>query len=459
MLNRLERYIFYIFLFSIPFQARKILYFEGWRFNEWQSISVYATDVLLGVLFLFWLFGYLAHHKFSIFNFQFSIKSQLSIFQKPDFYLILFLIISAISIKNSDSYLISWFQWIKLVEFSVFYWYLSHYAFKKFGIFNSFTAIMAGGLFQAVIAIIQFLKQSSIGLKYFGESIVNVDLPGIASFYLPTGEKIIRAYGTTPHPNVLAAFFLVSIFCFYFIYFYSRLHSEHEPFADNWDRFFIVSYAVTLFAFFTTFSRTIIFIWFFAFCLRSIVVGLVKHYRVIFGTKEGRARIKVILIASFAVIVLFGSLYYNEIISRLTIDGGDQSVQLRSFYSEEALSGSFNFFGIGIGNFINWLVERNPYLSAYAYQPVHNIFLLLYSETGILGLSAFIGFLVFLLKDFIVGTKLKKSYHFSLLFLFISVIFIGFFDHLFLTLQQGRLVLWLILGVLTFYSKGDTIKE
>src|SRR3989344_2516515 len=68
MLNRLERYIFYIFLFSIPFQARKILYFEGWRFNEWQSISVYATDVLLGVLFLFWLFGYLAHHKFSIFN-------------------------------------------------------------------------------------------------------------------------------------------------------------------------------------------------------------------------------------------------------------------------------------------------------------------------------------------------------------------------------------------------------
>ena len=455
MFSLTERYLFYFFLFAIPFQTRKILWYEGWRFNEWTSVSVYFTDVLLVILLLFWLYRsfFLSTPKLKMKNEKLKITVQnLKLYE---YFLLIFIVISAISIKNSSNPAISWFQWIKLVEFTAFYFYLSRYAFAKFGLVNSFFAILIGGLFQAIIAIIQFLKQSSVGLQYLGESLINSDLAGIASFYLPTGEKVIRAYGTLSHPNVLAGFLFLSLFGLYFIYLYSKLHSEHKPFADRVDKFLIFSYSVILFAFFTTFSRVIIFIWFVSFCFRSAIVRMVKNYRIIFGTKEGRGRIKVILIASLAVIVLFSSLYFDEISSRSRLSSDDQAVELRAFYNSEVLKSNFNIFGAGIGNFVGWLMEKEPFLLQYQYQPVHNIYLLVYSETGILGLAMFLLFLVFLIKDFISKTRLKKSYHFSSLVLLGSFLFIGFFDHFFLTLQQGRLVFWTGLGVLTYlYSNG-----
>lgn len=452
MLNKLEKYLFYFFLFSIPFQTRKILWYDGWRFNEWQSISIYVTDVLLAVLLIFW-----------VFNFKFSTKSVK--FQKSDYFLLAFLTISAISIKNSTNPMVSWFQWLKVVEFSVFYWYLSSYAFTKFGLYNSFLAIFAGGIFQSLIAMIQFLKQSSIGLKFFGESIINSDLSGIASFYLPaqaglpTGEKIIRAYGTTPHPNVLAVYLFLAIFAFYFIYLYSRLHSEHSPLADNWDKATLIFYGILLFAFFATFSRTTIFIWFISLCLGAIIIRLNRHYRLIFGTKESRRRIKTILLISFCVLVIFSSFYLNEIRARLAISGEDQAIELRTFYASESLKTGLNLFGVGIGNFVGWMVENSPHLPVYAYQPVHNIYLLIYSETGILGILFFITFLIYVIKEFILKTRLQKSYHPSFLVFFYSLLFIGFFDHLFLTLQQGGLVFWGTMGILTYLSNSDIIKK
>lgn len=440
MFLKIEKYLFYIFLFSIPLQTRKILWYSGWRFNEWQSVSIYATDVLLIILLFFWALNF---KKFKL--------------VRSDYFLIVFWAVSGISILNSFSYSISLFQWSKLLEFSVFYFYLSRYAFARFGLVNSFFAIMAGGIFQAVVAIIQSVKQSSLGLRYLGESIINLNLSGVASFYTSTGEKIIRAYGTTPHPNVLAVCLFFAMFGFYFIYLYYRLHSKHSPFFDTWGKAILGFYGVLLFAFFTTFSRVIVFIWFVSFCARSIAIRAVKHYRITFGTKDGRRRIMAILWMSLAVIVLFSLLYFNEIISRSNISADDQSVTLRAFYTDQVLKSDFNWLGVGTGNFVGWLIEKEPFLLQYAYQPVHNIYLLIYSENGILGLSVFLLFLIFLVKDFISKTRLRRSYDLSMLIFFSSLIFIGFFDHFFWTLQQGRLVFWSSLGLLTYLSNSDII--
>ena len=442
MLLLIEQYLFYFFLFAIPFQTRKILWYSGWRFNEWQSISIYATDILLVVLLFFWAFNL---KKFKL--------------ARSDYFLIIFWIVSGVSILNSSDYILSFFQWMKLAELIVFYFYLSRYAFSKFGLINSLFAVMVGGIFQAVVAIVQFVKQSSLGLRYFGESVINSDLAGIASFYTSIGDKVIRAYGTTPHPNVLAVCLLFAIFGFYFVYLYYRLHSKHSPFFDTWDRATLGFYGVVLFAFFTTFSRVVIFIWFVSFCIRAAVIRAVKHYRITFGTEVGRKRMTVILLVNLAVIILFSSLYFNEIVSRSSISGEDQAVSLRTFYTDQVLKSDFNWLGVGMGNFVGWLMEKEPFLIQYAYQPVHNIYLLIYSETGILGFGAFLIFLVFLVKDFISGTRLRKSYDLAMLFFFCSILFIGFFDHLFWTLQQGRFIFWSSLALLTYLSNNDIMKK
>lgn len=468
MLNKLEQYIFYLFLFSIPFQTRKILYYEGWRFNEWKSVSVYATDVLLATLLLFWLINRYSVLSYCVLrityygkNLKTLIHNTKYIIQKPEFYLAAFVFISAISIKNSSDILISSYQWLKLVESIIFYLYLSYYAFPKFGLFNSFLTILAAGFTQALIAIVQLVRQSSIGLKYLGESIINGDIAGVASFYLPNGDKMIRAYGTLPHPNVLASFLLLALFAFYYIYLYSGPYSRHSSFVDTRDKALLFFYGVITFALLATFSRVVIFTWLVSSCF-CLVIGLVfKYHQPVFGTKEGRKRITAVLLISTAVIVLFGSIYFNEIISRTHIDPEDQSIELRTFYNKQALeSGTgINLFGVGVGNFVNWLIERYPYIPYYAYQPVHNIYLLIYSETGILGISAFLIFLIFLVRDFVKKPAVKNMYYLSGLTLLASVLFIGLFDHLFLTLQQGRLILWLVLALLTFMSKNDIISN
>jgi len=81
-------------------------------------------------------------------------------------------------------------------------------------------------------------------------------------------------------------------------------------------------------------------------------------------------------------------------------------------------------------------------LSNWIHQPVHNVYLLISSEVGLLGLIVFLIFLYQLLKRF-------KKQNSVLFIIVICIIFVSLFDHFFWTLQQGQLMFWLILGLMT----------
>lgn len=85
-------------------------------------------------------------------------------------------------------------------------------------------------------------------------------------------------------------------------------------------------------------------------------------------------------------------------------------------------------------------------MQPWQYQPPHNIFLLTLVELGTLGLIAlclmFAQALSFAWN--LKNTDLGKT----LLLIFSVLIIIGLFDHYLLTIQQGRLLLFLIIGML-----------
>ena len=94
------------------------------------------------------------------------------------------------------------------------------------------------------------------------------------------------------------------------------------------------------------------------------------------------------------------------------------------------------FSGVGLNSFTKSLQD-------YKFiQPVHNIFLLLASEAGLLTLVAFLFFLFLLITKSIA----KGSDFFPTVLLF-ELLFLGTFDHYLLTIQQGLLLLWLTLGM------------
>ena len=408
MPNKFEKVVFYLFLFCIPFQTRIIL--QRWilPFNEWMASFVYLTDVLLVALFIFWLVRIIQG------------KSKF-IFAKYDWWLIAFFLVATASAFGAKIIPLSVFRLLKLAEFGLLYFYLKN-NFKFFSVDMTAAALISSGVFQSIVVFIQYVKQGSVGLKILGESAVGLNIDNVAVFFAD-GVKYLRVYGTTPHPNVLAVFLFLCIFTFYF-WFYRNSKSL-------WP---LVAYAVILAAFFLTFSRTAIGIWF----LASLPILL-------FGTY--RKKFKPVLITTIIVGLVFCILFWPQVKSRAVVSLEEDAVTERVMYNRIAglTTGQNPLLGVGYGQFVADMMSRLKRYPANFFQPVHNIYLLISSETGIAGILAFLFFLFLLISNFVKEGGLSKRY--PILVFFGALLIMGFFDHLFWTLQQGSLVFWLGLTV------------
>lgn len=98
-------------------------------------------------------------------------------------------------------------------------------------------------------------------------------------------------------------------------------------------------------------------------------------------------------------------------------------------------------FGVGLNNFLINLP------SSEIIQPVHNIFLLVASETGVFVLGFFIWFLIKIYRRINdKGLRIKKNPSF-IIYPLSFILILGMFDHYFLTLQQGQLLFSFVLGL------------
>ncbi|MEK9157977.1 MAG: hypothetical protein AAB638_02210 [Patescibacteria group bacterium] len=418
-LKKLEDWLFYIFLFAIPISIRHIFGYEPFDFTEWTAVYVYVTDLLVLTLFGFWICS----------------KPKIQI-KKADWFLISFVIVAGLSITNAKDVQTSIFQWLKLLEGFALYFYVKDYALKRFTLAHAFEVIVLTGAFQSVIAIIQFIKQGSLGLSYLGESVLAPGMTGIAAFYVE-GIKIMRAYGTLPHSNVLAIYLFIALGAFYSIAIYQK---------RRW--WWHVLHVLILWAFLLTFSRTIIGLWFIAFIIHLLFIRFYRPFHKEFWQdSEMRKRSLKIFWTTVTVGAIFVSMYGSYVVNRSSISTSDEAVQLRILYNQESLKSVQNWLGLGIGNFVPWLQNQDLHLNRNLYQPVHNVYLLIYSEVGV-GLALFIIFLAILLYDFYNRLGFRKLYHFSLGLVVMAILVVGLFDHFLWTIQSGRIVFWLALGLL-----------
>ncbi|HUT96386.1 MAG TPA: O-antigen ligase family protein [Candidatus Paceibacterota bacterium] len=430
MLLKIEKLLFYLFIFLIPFQIRIFLNNNG----EWNSIFIYLADlVFLAVLVLWVINNKIPNHKSAIKN-------------KKNIFLFLFLLIAFISVFASSGTKISAFRFLKLLEFALLFIYIFHKKETKI-----LQVLFYSGIFQAVMAIAQFIKQGSIGIKFIEAGVFSPDSPGVANFIL-NGDRILRSYGSFSHPNVLAGFLLMAIFAFYAIW-------QKKPI--NILR--CVGFAILVFAMFLTFSRTAIVV----FGVMSLIFFLFEFFKLRKQEYteqrliDGKKLIKLFLL--FAVSCLLAAIILFPYIKArfFTISLEEQAVDLRIFYNKMAIEmiKEKPILGIGIGNFVNYSQNYPAYLRAaskvagvaprsdsgqslpdWIYQPAHNIYLLIASEIGILGVLAFLGFMAIVLLD-----EIKKKSVFLLLT--IGFLILALLDHYFWTLQSGGIMFWLVLSL------------
>ena len=446
MFSKIEKFVFLALVFSIPFQKRFFLFGpspEGEGFFEWSSGFLYFTDILVIFLFTLWARN--------------MTRNVSSPWLWP---LIVFAGFAFISLTQADLVDVGVYRFIKLAEFIFIFFYVASRA-RIIGIKPILGAFVASGIFQSILAILQFAKQSSLGLEIFHESILEIGLKGVAEISVG-GMEFIRAYGTFPSPNVLAGFLGICLFFAFYLFLKSSNPRENNPTSPliYGIAIFLLSFGLML-----TFSRGVIV--FFVFTTILFFAGIfllekLKQYR------KQASRLAVLVIVSWLFIVAAA---WPEVSSRfLESSVGEPAIQERLFFNEVGLDTVRQnypqlFFGVGMGNFVPYYMQSLPGLEPHLYQPVHNIFILIASEVGILGLIAFVVFLASLFKKSLQSFFRLSYTHdreqmmmiFSLFFIFHFLFFISLYDHYFWTLQQGGLMFWISLGLLAggtrYYNK------
>ena len=426
--TKLSHFFFYSLLLFLPSQLGKhfwpnFSYVYGIRV-DYLSPTFYFTDLLIVLLFASFVF-----ENIKIFN-KVRIHKKTS-FELFIFFLItLFLISGIILAKNPTA---GFYGLVKLFEFV----FLISYTAKNFRKLNKkviYSSFFIGVFFESLLTIAQYFNQGSIGgiMYYFGERSFNSQTPGIANASIG-GQLFLRPYGTFPHPNLLAAYLFVSMYLI--LIFSTRLAFKYKNFFT-----YLILFLGTL-SLFLSLSRVAIIAWILSIIFFLILIfwkktgiDIVKKYK--FKISEG-------LIAVFFVFLVIVVGFYIPTFGRFSgISLSDESVIQREQLATDAIIIFRNspLQGAGINNFLINLppVEKNLHQSFYL-QPVHNIFLLVLSETGVLG---FILFLILLIKIFL---NIKQDR--ELLILFLGIIFLGFFDHYFLTLQEGQILFAFLIGV------------
>ena len=271
--------------------------------------------------------------------------------------------------------------------------------------------VLAVSIFwQSLVVVGQFLRQGSLGLQILGERTFDASTVQIAHSQI-FGQQFLRPYGTFPHPNVAAAFLVFSL-----------LILAGSP-KGRLQIKKIALLAIAALATFLTFSKS-------AFVVFALGLALLQ-----------KGLSKLILLATAA--LLFGFF----IVSQLSIYQ-IASIAERLLLSQAALDIALEnmVFGVGANNFILELGRLDLFSLAETrlLQPVHNVFLLILAENGIVGLMLFTALLLVVSKY--LNSKVKIVVFLGLLF-YLSV------DHFLWTLQQGQLIFWLILAYIIHREK------
>lgn len=425
-IRKIIEYGLYLLVFSLPIQTRLILKsgLVNDGYFEYGTISLYGVDILL--VFLLLLFVFWSYKK------QKEKPQEEYSFPKV-FYLIggleLFIFIS---IFFSPDKLVAFYGYVRFLLGVGLFWLVLRANYDRTKLFYSF---LTGLFFQAGFGIWQFFVQTSFAFKWLGLAEHNPLVLGTSVVETSEGARWLRAYGGQDHPNVLGGLLMIGILLLFFLAIEKRLKIKKV--------FFYVFFLFFLAALFFTFSRA---------AWTGLLIGLISMLTVSVVKKDLFAQkilLKFILLGICLSFILF-SQYQNLVLTRLSnetrLEQKSNVERLESFdVFEKIIKGNW-LFGVGINSYPLAVKEEiSSTQPSWFYQPVHNVYLLIFSEIGIIGLSFFLGLLVYIFW-FLQKTLWKEGVYRVGILVSLGVIFMV--DHWWWSLHMGVLCFWLTIGIL-----------
>lgn len=420
MIERLQRITFYTLILVLPVQLGvhfwpQFSFIQGIRV-DYLSPTLYLSDIFIALLLPFFLIN-LFKKKVKI---KVSKQYLLSIAVFLGAVLLLFFI--------AKSPLAHLFIFVKMLEFVFLGFYIA-VTFKKRDIPFFIDALSIGAIFSSILAFWQFYVQGSVGgVWYFvGERFFTKFSPGIALANID-GSTVLRPYATFAHPNILAFFLLLTIIL-------TLMRFSWEKGAEK--AFLACVLVISVAALLITFSRVAIF------CF----VLFLLCYTYIHIKKKTKPYLPLALL--FGTSVYF--FYFSTRFFNLSLLLRDYLFRQDLFLIAYEIFIKNPYLGVGLGNFYYHEAVYQKTVSPTLLQPVHNVYVMLIVEVGVLAFVLVVQVLIDTAKRLLLRIKKTKkeikNFYISILVYFICLLFVGFFDHFLITLQQGELLLSITLGL------------
>lgn len=446
-MNQIQKYLFYAFVVLLPLQTVYLLreVFIGGEKWQYGTMGIYVSDILLVLVLVLAVWNRLkdSSEKYHVSCITYHVWPAL------------FLSWVGLSILWAPDQLLAGYFFMKLLSAAGVFFLARSLGEKEYRIV--ILLLIIGAALQSALGAWQFFAQSTFASTWLGMSAHEVWQAGTSVLKLEEG-RWLRAYGTLPHPNMLGGF-LAAVFMLgigYVVLFgKSAIRtvlmsrdalrksgiSLRDRFMDTVRMVGIVGIGVLmLLGLILTFSRA---------AWVGAAIGMALYGVSGIRYQVWRKSIFWTLGVSAAAGIILVGVLYEMVLPRF--DGaaiereGSVSERIQSLRDAERVIGEGNILlGTGVGNFTAAVMAMEPDRPVWSVQPAHNVFVLIFSELGLVGLLFFIGLLAVallpLLKSSIINPQSAALAAFLPSF---------FLDHWLWTSHFGLLFFFLIAGLAT----------
>ena len=418
--------------------------------HDYESIFLNFSDIVI-ILFLIYFLFYILLSK----NIFLEFKNYIKYFKYPAYIGLVFLSFSGISVINSTIPILSLASFMRLSLMLLYSFSLGFLLINKGFLKKLLIYIVIFGVFNSLLASYQFFTFRSFGLSFLGEATLSL-LPGVSKVSFP-GALLVRGYGLFSHPNILGAYlFLCVMICAYLIEKIILIPQKIKTL-----KLFLAEGALILcvFGLMVSFSRSatiaslisLSIFYLIIFCSRKILKDgdFIKKI----GSGEAWFGIISIILAIFIALFVLGDI----ILPRFQNINGSSALIDRLKYSEMAISAvvARPVFGVGIGSGVAYFLKNRTYSffsfnNFWEFEPVHDLFLIIASEIGVLGLFFFlllINYLLIKISKFIFKKPGNKPGLIFCLSVLSGNLMLGIFDHYFWDSRSGILIFWIAIAI------------
>jgi 8-oxo-dGTP pyrophosphatase MutT (NUDIX family)/O-antigen ligase len=356
IIAQIDRWGTMLLVFLIPWQAR-IIFRQGFLAgapSEPQTVSLYALEVGILIMLIIRLFALTGGKR------KYALRAINKIFVA----FAAFILISIFSVIVSFDPLATIVASLHLLEGMALFFIIVTAPCEREARF----AFLAAALVQSAVAIGEFIYGYVPGGTILGMSAQSAQTAG-ASVVEAGAMRILRAYGTLPHPNILGGMIVAAILL-------SRSLFRRVSVLST------AAYIVLATGLFLTFSRLA---WI------ALAAGLILQWFFARRDRVFLANAGIVI----AVLALLAGFFWPFLFVRVSATGRleQKSVDARitSLQDGYKLIVARPLAGSGAGAMTAAVFQSvDSHRGAYGYEPAHNVFVLEFAEIGLFGLIIFL---------------------------------------------------------------------